>query len=100
MTERDIIKAALTAAGVEPIRPRSTTYINPRHASSEEPVEAEQVEQPPTPTPGASTSTRPVPVGDQGPRPTPTGGSGSPMAQDPGPTAKELADRHFQRGGY
>lgn len=97
MTERDIIKAALTAAGVE-TGPRSTTYLNPRNYPVEEPVEDEQVEQPPAPTPGASTSRRPIPV-DRTPAPTPTGGSGSPMAQDPGPTAKELADRHFQRGG-
>ncbi|MGZ8178672.1 hypothetical protein ACXVUM_12140 [Williamsia sp. SKLECPSW1] len=95
--DRDLIRAAMEAAGVE-TRPRSESYFNPRnYPPVEEPAEQVEQEQE-TPKRPRTTSTLPIPTGDPGPRRTPTGGSEPFRLEiDTRKESREMADRIWQQ---
>ena len=100
MNERDLIRAAMEAAGVEDVgKPRHRAYVNPKYTSpTEEPGEQVEEEQQETPEKPRTTSTLPIPTGDAGFRRTPTGGS-EPFGLeiDTRKESREMADRIWQQ---
>ena len=99
MTDRDMIRAAMEAAGVQ-TGPRARSYVHPRfNEPAEEPTEQVEDEEQPQATPAKTTSTRPIPTGEPQKRLTPTGGHDPYRLPEPDPRAeaRETADRVLRR---
>lgn len=97
--DRELIRAAMEAAGVEDAgKPRHRAYLNPKYTSPVEQPDEEIEQEQETPKRPRTTSTLPIPTGDPGPRRTPTGGS-EPFGLeiDTRKESKEMAERIWQQ---